>query len=107
MRNYLFDTGTFSLFFSGNMPEKWIRYWNEIRNGSKNLILFEMLISEIFYKNSGRHGFQDMKNKVMEIKSLKGSRIIKIDDNHAFAAGEYMVSYTDSVYRMWIPIYLL
>ena len=51
MKRYLFDTYVYSLIFSEDIPEKWVRYWKEARSGTKKLIIFEMLISEIFYKN--------------------------------------------------------
>jgi len=107
MRNYLFDTGVFSLLFSEKLPEKWLRYWTEIRNGTKNLVLFEFLISELFYKNSLLHGFQKTTDRIMQIKSLGASRIVGIEDNEAFAVGKHMVSLRRLVYRMLIPTFLL
>jgi len=47
MKKYLFDTNVYSLIFSESVPEKWTRYWKEVRSKKKKLIIFEMLISEI------------------------------------------------------------
>lgn len=91
MRNYLFDTNVFSLLFLDKIPEKWSRYWKEIREGSKKLIIFEMLISEILYKNSKKLGLEKTKDKILEIKSLRNSVIIPVDDNDAFSSGGYML----------------
>lgn len=92
MKTYLFDTSMISLILSDTLPEKWSRYWKEVRYGTKKTILFEGLVSEIFYKNAPRHDFQFMRKKLEWIKSLQASKIVNITDNDAFEAGEYMVN---------------
>ena len=52
MKKYLFDTNVYSLIFSESVPEKWTRYWKEVCSKKKQLIIFEMLISEIFWNPS-------------------------------------------------------
>ena len=74
MKKYLFDSNVYSLIFSENIPEKWVRYWKEVRSGTKKLIIFEMLISGIFYKNSRKYGFRMMREKLEWIKYLWGPR---------------------------------
>jgi len=32
MKKYLFDINVYSLIFSENIPEKWVRYWKEETN---------------------------------------------------------------------------
>ncbi len=64
MKKYLFDTNVYSLIFSESVPEKWTRYWNEVRSKKKKLIIFEMLVSEIFYKNSSEYGFKAMRENL-------------------------------------------
>jgi predicted nucleic acid-binding protein len=91
MKRYLFDTNVYSLVFSENIPEKWVRYWKEVRSGRKRLIIFEMLISEIFYKNS-YYGFKTVRERLEGIKYLPTLEITKITDTDAFQAAEYMVS---------------
>ena len=76
MKRYLFDTNVYSLIFSENIPEKWIRYWKEVRSGRKRLIVFEMLISEIFYKNSRYYGFKTVREKLEGIKYLPTLEIV-------------------------------
>lgn len=78
MSTYLFDTNAFSIFISNNIPEKWQRYWKEVRFTKRRLILFESLISEVFYKNSEQYGFKAMKDKIGWIKTFPSSRIVKI-----------------------------
>lgn len=91
MKSYLFDTNVYSLIFSEHIPEKWMRYWKEVRSGRKRLIVFEALISEIFYKNS-YYGFKTMREKLEGIKYLPALEITKISDADAFQAAEYMIS---------------
>ena len=94
MKKYLFDTNVYSLIFSEDIPEnhKWVRYWKEARFGRKKLIIFEMLISEIFYKNSEKYGFKGIREKFEGIKCLPASEIVNIDNSDAFQAAEYKVS---------------
>ena len=92
MKKYLFDTNVYSLIFSENIPERWVRYWKEVRSGKKKLIIFEMLVSEIFYKNSQKYGFRTMREELGWIKHLPASEIIEITNTDAFQAAEYMVS---------------
>ena len=92
MKKYLFDTNVYSLIFSENIPERWGRYWKEVRSGTKKLIIFEMLVSEIFYKNSQKYGFKTMREELGWIKHLAASEIIEITNTDAFQAAEYMVS---------------
>jgi len=68
MKKCLFDSTVYSLIFSENIPEKWVRYWKEVCSGTKKLIIFEMLISEIFYKNSQEYGFRRMREILESIK---------------------------------------
>ncbi|MEW5761487.1 MAG: PIN domain-containing protein [Candidatus Thermoplasmatota archaeon] len=91
MRSYLFDTNAISLILSDALPEKWSRYWKEVKYGIKKVILFEGLVSEIFYKNAPEFGFRLMKKKLEWIKSLPKSDVVRITDEDAFQAGEYMV----------------
>jgi predicted nucleic acid-binding protein len=92
MKKYLFDTYVYSLIFSEDIPDKWVRYWKEARYGTKKLIIFEMLISEIFYKNSKKYGFKAIREKLEWIKYLPASEIVNINNSDAFQAAEYMVS---------------
>jgi len=92
MKKYLFDTNVYSLIFSESVPEKWTRYWKEVRSKKKKLIIFEMLISEIFYINSSDYGFKTMREKLELIKHLPGSEIVNITNADAFQAAEYKVT---------------
>jgi hypothetical protein len=69
MKKYLFDINVYSFIFSENIPEKWVRYLKGVRSETKKLIIFEMIISEIFYKNSQKYGFRRMR------KNLNGLNI--------------------------------
>jgi len=39
MKKILFDTYVVSLMLSGNLPDNWIKYYNEIRKGERILLL--------------------------------------------------------------------
>jgi len=95
MSTYLFDTSAFSLFLLGKIPEKWKRFWNDVCLIRKNkLILFEPLISEIFYQFSKQIGFDKTKEKIEWIKSLPTSEMVLLDDNIAIIAGKYKINFS-------------
>ena len=93
MRKIIFDTTVFDLIYNDILPEKWRRYWQEIRNNNRELILFEILISEIFYRLSQEYGFEPIQNKIYQIKSLKSSKLIIIDDRIAISSGKIKNKY--------------
>lgn len=91
MKKILFDTYVVSLMLSGNLPEKWVRYANEIRKGERILLMFEPLISEIFYKNVPVFGISKCRDKIYWLKSLPKVEIHTLTDNDALDAGEIKV----------------
>ena len=93
MKKYLFDTNAISLTFDGTLPEKWVRLWKEVRMGNSELLLFEPLISEMYYKNIPKHGKTKCKDKIYWMKSLSNSTIHPLDDNDAFRAGDIKNQY--------------
>ncbi len=93
MKNYIFDTNVFEFLINNQLPIKWNRYWQEIKNNAKNIILFEILITEIFYKLSKIYGFSSIESKIYQIKSLTSSIIAKINDNIALLAGKIRNKY--------------
>jgi len=93
LKKILFDTTVFDLIYNDILPEKWRRYWQEIQNNNRELILFEILISEIFYRLSKEYGFEPIQNKIYQIKSLKSSKIVKINDRLALNAGKIKIKY--------------
>ena len=94
MKRYLFDTNSISLTFNDSLPEKWRRFWKEIRMGSKGLLLFEPLISEIYYKNIPKHGKQNCKNKIIWLKSLQKTEIHQLNDRDAINAGDIKIQFS-------------
>jgi len=95
MKKIIFDTYVVSLMLSDNLPEKWIKYYNEIRKGERILLLFEPLISETFYKNELKFGMSACKQKIYWLKSLPKVEIHTLTDTDAIAAGEIKVRYDD------------
>lgn len=91
MKKCLFDTYAVSLMLSGGLPEKWIRYANEVRKGERILLLFEPLISEIFYKNEPKFGISTCREKIYWLKSLPKVEIHKLTDTDALDAGEIKI----------------
>lgn len=85
----------FDLIYNDKLPEKWKRYWQEIKSNYRELILFEILISEIFYQLSKNYGFSQVRNKLLQIKSLKSTRLVKVDDRIALNTGKYKIKYHD------------
>ncbi len=94
MKRYLFDTNSISLTFNNSIPEKWTRFWKEVRMGNKGLLLFEPLISEIYYKNTPKHGKKVCKDKIMWLKSLPKTRIYQLNDRDAINAGDFKVQFS-------------
>lgn len=94
MKRYLFDTNSISLTFNDSLPEKWRRFWKEVRMGSKGLLLFEPLISEIYYKNIPKHGKQNCKNKIIWLKSLQKTEIHQLNDRDAINAGDLKIQFS-------------
>jgi predicted nucleic acid-binding protein len=97
MKRYLFDTNAISLTFDSNLPEKWIRPWKEVRMGYSGLLLFEPLISEIYYKNIPDYNKKFCKDKIMWLKSLPKTKIHQLDDNDAIIAGDIKAQYSKKV----------
>ena len=95
MKRYLFDTNSISLTFDNVLPEKWIRFWKEVRMGNSGLLLFEPLISETYYKNIPKYGKKACKDKIMWLKSLPKTKIHKLDNNDAIRAGDIKVQYSE------------
>ena len=97
MKKYLFDTNTISLWIDNSLPEKWIRPWKEIKMGYSNLLLFEQLISETYYKNIPKHGKKYCKDKILWLKGLPNKNIHIIDNKDAFNAGDIKIQYKDKL----------
>lgn len=95
MRSCLFDTNAVSLMFANLTPEKWIRYWKDVRDGRRTLILFEPLVSEVFYQSVKKFGLSEAKKKVMWLKSLPHVDIHSLTDVDAFDAGELKLRYNN------------
>ena len=93
MRKYLFDTNAISLAYDDALPEKWARPWREVRVGMRSLLLFEPLVSEIYYKNIPKYGKKTSRDKIFWLKSLPHTQIYLIDDNDAINAGNIKVRY--------------
>ena len=94
MKQYLFDTNSVSLTFYNSLPEKWKRYWKEVRMGKCGLLLIEPLISEIYYKNIPKLGKKKSKDHIFWLKSLPQTKIHQLDDNDAIKAGDIKVQYS-------------
>jgi len=75
MNRYLFDTNSISLAFNGAIPEKWSRFWREIRMGNRGLLLFEPLVSEIYYKNILEYGKKPCKDKILKCKQIRITKV--------------------------------
>ncbi len=93
MRRYLFDANAISLLILGTPPEKWFRRWKEIKERRRVLLLFEPLISEVFYKNTSKHGRKSCMDKILWLKSLPNVEIHRMNDNDAFNAGKIKVDF--------------
>lgn len=93
MRKLIFDTNSIDLLIQETLPLKWKKYWQEIKNKTSQLLLFEILITEIFYKLSKNYGSLTMEHKILQLKSIENLRIIKIDDNFAILAGKMVNKY--------------
>lgn len=98
MKRYLFDTNSISLAFDNTLPEKWARFWKEVRMGNSGLLLFEQLLSETYYKNISKYGKAACKDKIIWLKSLPKTEIYQLDDNNAISAGNIKVEF--SKYRL-------
>ncbi len=94
MKRYLFDTSAISLMLEGNVPDKWKRFWIDVRTGRGRLILFEPLVSETYYKNVQVHGKKPSKRNVLWLKALPETTMVHLDDNHAIAAGDIKVEHS-------------
>ena len=93
MRKLIFDTNSIDLLFQEKLPLKWKKYWQEIKNNTSKLLLFEILITEIFYKLSRTYGSSTMEHKILQLKSLESLKFIEIDDNFAILAGKMVIKY--------------
>ena len=97
MKRYLFDTNAISLWLDNKVPEKWIRPWKEIKMGNGNLILFEQLISETYYKNIPKYGKKKCKEKIMWLKNLPNKYLHTINNKDAFNAGDIKNEYKNKL----------
>lgn len=93
MKKLIFDTNAVDLLISEKLPIKWKRYWNEIKKNHSRLLLLEPLITEFFYKLSRNYGEGITLHKIMQIKALKSSHFIDMDDNLAILAGKMVNKY--------------
>ena len=91
MRKCLFDTNAVSLMLSGSIPERWVRYSTGVREGKIVLLLFEPLISEIFYKNVPKYGLAECRKHILWLKSLPHVEIHSLTDSDAINAGEIKI----------------
>ncbi|MDI6730609.1 MAG: hypothetical protein QMD06_03610 [Candidatus Altarchaeum sp.] len=65
MKGYLIDTNVLSyLLYEDNIPEKLLKYWNQIQNKRSCLILIAQVVSEIFYKNAPNIGDEEEKYEI-------------------------------------------
>lgn len=94
MKRCLLDTNAFSLLIYDHIPEKWSRIWREIRLGLRGLLLFEPLVSEMYYKNIPKLGKKGARDKVLWLKSLNKTELYSLDDNDAINAGAIRVDYS-------------
>ncbi len=69
-----------------SIPDKWRRQWEEAITGKKNLILFEPLIAEIFYRLALKIGETKANERILWLKSLPSTKIIEINNNLAIEA---------------------
>ncbi len=95
MKKCIFDTNAVSLMFSENLPEIWERYVKQVRKGERILLLFEPLISEIFYKNEPNFGFSICRDKIYQLKALPKVEIHRLTDTDAINAGQIKIRYLD------------
>ncbi len=93
MKKYLFDTNAISTILFGSAPEKWLRHWKDVKEGRGTLILFEPLISEIFYRNTPKLGKKACKDKILWLKSLPRAEIHQLGDNEAIDAGNIKIDF--------------
>ena len=95
MKKCIFDTNAVSLIFSKNVPEIWERYVKQVRKGERILLLFEPLISEIFYKNEPNFGISECKTRILQLKALPKVEFHTLTDTDAINAGEIKVRYKE------------
>lgn len=91
---YLLDTGFVTLCLTGNLPEKWIRPWNEIQEGLKIGYVIEPIIAESYYQLL-KYGLskKEANESILRFKARKGISIMDIDNNTAILAGYYRIRF--------------
>lgn len=93
MRNHLFDTMVLVAAVRGAIPEKWRRQWNETKAGRKHLLLFEPLIAEMYYTLAKFMGEEAAQAKMLWLKSLRGARLVPLNDNLALGAARTILKF--------------
>jgi len=95
VKMYLLDTGFITLCLTNNLPEKWVRPWEEIQEGIKTGCVIESIIAESYYQLLIKYGLDREKanESILRFKAVKGTRIMSIDNNTAILAGYYRIRF--------------
>lgn len=86
---YLFDCMALVWALQHELPDKWVRSWDEVAGRRRQLLLFEPLISEVYYQLSRRINSMNAKSSIIGLKSNPGVIIHPLDDNDAILAGQF------------------
>jgi predicted nucleic acid-binding protein len=91
VHKYSFDTGFLTLALTDNLPEKWVRPWNEVRKRGRKGYIIEPVIMETYYQLMMKKGMdkESARDLVMQMKSLESINIPALNDNDSFRAGLY------------------
>ena len=84
VKMYLLDTGFVTLCLTNNLPEKWIRPWEEIQEGIKTGCIIEPIIAESYYQLLMKYGLD---------REKANESILSIDNNTAILAGYYRIRF--------------
>jgi predicted nucleic acid-binding protein len=86
VHKYSFDTGFLTLALTDNLPEKWVRPWNEVRKRGRKGYIIEPVIMETYYQLMMKKGMdkESARDLVMQMKSLESINIPALNDNDSF-----------------------
>ena len=95
MNGYLIDTNVLSwLLYENNIPEKLLKYWNQIQNKQSRLILIAPVVSEIFYKNAPNIGDEKTEYEIWKLVNSLNPKLYSLGYNDAIKAGAIKIKYS-------------
>jgi len=83
---YLFDTMV-HVAACISLPEKWRRQWKQAVDGTKRLLISELLVAEIFYQLTKISGKEAARDRILWVKGRPTTTIVSIDDAMSLNAG--------------------